>query len=233
MKEPLELLWAGVATCGFAFLFDLRLRDIPLAAAGAVIGWGLFATIAPQASQASGYFAAAAAIGLWAEILAAFMKRPATVFIVCAIIPLVPGGGMYYTMLESVRGDLWRSLRVGFETLQAAGAIAAGLAVSSAISRLLSLRLVARRIAAIGERPKAADWSCNERDAIAPPPTEPGIPISAQLSPRHDLKQAALPQTERPQTEPLAERRLADPLDSPAPEGSEPPRAEKTERGHE
>ena len=53
---------------------------------------------------------------------------------------------MYRTMLESVRGNLMGSLSVGFETLMAAGAIAAGLAVSSAISRLLSLKDLARRI---------------------------------------------------------------------------------------
>jgi uncharacterized membrane protein YjjB (DUF3815 family) len=49
-------------------------------------------------------------------------------------------------MLESVRGNLTGSLNAGFETLQAAGAIAAGLAISSALSRLLSLTQFAQRL---------------------------------------------------------------------------------------
>jgi uncharacterized membrane protein YjjB (DUF3815 family) len=79
-------------------------------------------------------------IGIWAEIIAAIQKRPASVYIACGIIPLVPGGGMYYTMLEYLRGNSWNSLATALTTLQAAGAIAVGLALSGAISRLLSLR---------------------------------------------------------------------------------------------
>lgn len=145
MSAPLELLWAGAATVGFALLFDLRPRDIPLAAAGAMLGWAVYSLARDAGSGTGAYFAAATIIGLWAELSAAIVKRPASIYIVCAILPIVPGGGMYQTMLESVRGSLMGSLTVGFQTLMAAGAIAAGLAVSSAISRLLSLKSLARR----------------------------------------------------------------------------------------
>ncbi len=146
MNNPIELVWAAAATVGFALLFDLRPRDIPLAAVGATLGWGVYAVARDAGTGTAAYFAAATAIGLWAEISGALAKRPASIYIVCAILPIVPGGGMYRTMLESVRGNLMGSLSVGFETLMAAGAIAAGLAVSSAISRLLSLKDLARRI---------------------------------------------------------------------------------------
>ncbi len=142
----LEPLWAAVATGGFAVIFNLRGRDIPLAAAGAALGWAVFAALTRAAgSEAVGYFCAAAAIGLWSETLAAGLRRPATVYMICGIIPLVPGAGMYYTMLEYVRGSAWLAITTGLAALQAAGAIAAGLAVSSAASRLLSLRSLARR----------------------------------------------------------------------------------------
>lgn len=146
MSDPLQLLWAAVATAGFALLFDLRPKELPLAAGGAVLGWLVYSAVGAASSTGASYFAAAAAIGLYAELVAAVGGRPASVYIVCSILPIVPGGGMYYTMLHSVRGDLWGSLRVGFETLQAAGAIAAGLAVSSAVSRLVSLPGLVRRL---------------------------------------------------------------------------------------
>jgi len=143
----LEPIWAGLATAGFAAMFNLRDRDIPLAAAGGALGWAIAAPLqAATLSQAAACCAASVVIGIWAEIVAAIRKRPASVYIACGIIPLVPGGGMYYTMLEYVRGDSAGGLATAFATLGTAGAIAVGLAVSSAVSRLLSLRKVARRI---------------------------------------------------------------------------------------
>jgi len=138
---PLEPLWAALATAGFAVLFDLRGVDLVLAAAGGALGWASSAPlVAANVPRATALFAASAIIGVWAEALAAIRKRPATVYIVCAIIPLVPGGGMYRTMLEYIDGDSWGAFWTGLATLQDAGAIAAGLAVSGAASRLLSRR---------------------------------------------------------------------------------------------
>jgi uncharacterized membrane protein YjjB (DUF3815 family) len=144
---PLEPLWAGLATGGFAVLFNLRGKDIPLAAAGGALGWAVAAPLqAVGLSQASAYLAASMAIGIWAELLAVVRKRPALVYIACGIIPLVPGAGMYYTMLEYVRGNIWNGAATGLATLLAAGAIAVGLAISSAVSRLISLRSMARKL---------------------------------------------------------------------------------------
>ena len=131
---------------GFALLFDCKPRDVPFAAIGAVLGWGVYSLALAAGSPKTAYFAAAAVIGLWAELVAVMLRRPAFIYIVCAIFPIVPGSGMYQTMLKSVEGNLQASLQVGFETLMAAGAIAAGLAVSSAISRLLSLDALGQRL---------------------------------------------------------------------------------------
>jgi uncharacterized membrane protein YjjB (DUF3815 family) len=137
MTHPIELLWAALGTLGFALLFDLRPRDIPIAILGSVLGWGLYSVTLHAGSVAGAYFIAATAIGLCAEVASVLMKRPASLYIIGAILPIVPGSGMYQTMLESVRGNLSGSLAAGFQTLIAAGAIAAGLAVSSALARLL------------------------------------------------------------------------------------------------
>lgn len=143
--NPLELLWAALATAGFAVLFHLRPRDLPLAVAGASLGWWIFSVVRAAGDPAIGYFAAAAAIGFLSELGALIFKKPAFLYMVCSILPLVPGSGMYNTMLQSVRGDFPGSLAIGFATLQAAGAIAAGLAVSSALARILSLAAASRR----------------------------------------------------------------------------------------
>jgi uncharacterized membrane protein YjjB (DUF3815 family) len=157
----LDPLWAGLATAAFALMFNLRGKDVPLAAVGGALGWTVAAPLQTlTGSQAVAYCAASVVIGIWAEIISAIQKRPAAVYIACEIIPLVPGSGMYYTMLEYVKGNSSLSLATGFATLQAAGAIAMGLALSGAVSRLLSLRSLTRRIHSpanrLGEKKKTS-----------------------------------------------------------------------------
>ena len=143
----LDPAWAGLATAAFALLFNLRGKDLPLAAIGGALGWAAATPLqAASGSQEVAYCAASVLIGIWAELVSAVQKRPAAVYIACGIIPLVPGSGMYYTMLEYVKGNSSKGLATGFATLQLAGAIAIGLALSGAASRLLSLRRIAGRI---------------------------------------------------------------------------------------
>lgn len=139
--ELLQLIWALMGTLGFGILFRAPLRDLPLAAIGGSIAWGAF-LLARHISGSEGfaYLAASIAVGLYAEILSGIMKRPATLFILCAIIPLVPGAGTYYTMFYAVSGLGDKAARTGFGTNIAAGGIAAGLAVASALARILWLR---------------------------------------------------------------------------------------------
>jgi uncharacterized membrane protein YjjB (DUF3815 family) len=145
--QILAPLWAGLATVGFALLFNARGWDLPLAAIGGALGWAVAAPIRSiGGSEAFACLAASAAIGVYAEIVASIRRRPASIYVACAIIPLVPGGGMYYTMLEYVRGNELESLSIAGTTLLVAGAIAVGLAVSGAVSRILSLRRLASRL---------------------------------------------------------------------------------------
>jgi uncharacterized membrane protein YjjB (DUF3815 family) len=135
-----QILYALIATAGFAFMFNIRtLKDILFASLGGALSWGMYIGMyALTDSKIFGFFIASVAVGIYAEILAIILKRPATVFIVSAVIPLVPGGGIYYTMTESIRGNIDGTLSFGFETISIAGAIAAGIAIASSLVRLLS-----------------------------------------------------------------------------------------------
>ena len=48
-------------------------------------------------------------------------KRPVTTFLISGLFPLVPGAGMYYTMLAIVHNDLSEALSTGISTLSTAG----------------------------------------------------------------------------------------------------------------
>ena len=71
------------------------------------------------------YFIVALILSVYAEIMARVTKAPATPILACSIIPLVPGGKLYYTTYYFVMGEneLFR------ESLGALLSIAGGLAV--------------------------------------------------------------------------------------------------------
>jgi len=133
MKGP---FFAAAATSGFSVLFGLHSLDIFLASGGAAIGWAVFQTMPSAVSPAFATFIAALAAGFYSEIAGRFRSRPATLYMIASIIPLVPGSGMYYTMLSTLGGDSAKSVELGLATLITAFAIAAGLAVSNAFGRM-------------------------------------------------------------------------------------------------
>lgn len=133
----MDILWAFLSSGAFAVVFNVRGRHVPFAALGGALGWAVYSFFSAAATVSGvSYFLASICIALYAELLAGLLRRPATTYLVCALIPLVPGGGMYYTLASSLAGDLPGTLATGFETLTIAGAIAAGVAIGSAVARL-------------------------------------------------------------------------------------------------
>lgn len=134
----LNSLYAFIASLSFCVLFNIKGTNMWAASLGGGIGWLVYLIFkAYNISSGSAMFFAAICLGIFAEIMARVLKSPVTIFVVPALIPLVPGGGMYYTMLESVQGNVSRSLEIGVETLSNAGALAIGIVLVSSFSNIL------------------------------------------------------------------------------------------------
>ena len=129
MKEILiRLICAFIGSYGFSLLFGLRKRHLLLASLGGLLSFAVCLGVDALAHNA--FFAtllASVFAVFYAEVLARLRKCPATLFVIPAIIPLVPGGSLYYTMSNAIRGDLPEAVTYGRQTLLAALAIAAGL----------------------------------------------------------------------------------------------------------
>jgi uncharacterized membrane protein YjjB (DUF3815 family) len=97
---------------------------------------GLLISIKLQPSEVFSLFLAAMIVSIYSEIMARLYKSPVTIFIICGIIPLVPGGLMYFATLEAVKGNLELSMSKGIQTLFSAGAIAIGIVFVSSISTI-------------------------------------------------------------------------------------------------
>ncbi|NLP29369.1 MAG: threonine/serine exporter [Clostridia bacterium] len=134
----LETLYSMLATLGFGVIFNIRGKNLFFASLGGAIAWFSYMFFQEiNFSITTANFMASIIIGIYSEVMARINKAPVTVYVICSLIPLVPGGGMYYTMFESITGSLDKALKLGVETLSSAGALATGVLLTSSISRLL------------------------------------------------------------------------------------------------
>lgn len=75
----------------------------------------------------------AAAATLYSELMARFVKAPATVFLLPSVIPLVPGGKLYYAMRAMVDGNDVEAGDLGVQTATIAVGLAIGIVLVSLI----------------------------------------------------------------------------------------------------
>ena len=116
---------------------------LPLAALGGAVCWGtyLLAGCATESVFLQS-FAASAATAIWSEAFARVKKTPAQQYLIIGLIPLVPGGTLYYAMSALVRQDWAQAQLYGYRVSVFVLGIAAG--VSLTLS-LLDMLLNARR----------------------------------------------------------------------------------------
>lgn len=134
----LQIICAFIATLGFGILFNVRDKNLFFASLGGALGWlAYLISMNINSSVMLSTFIASLVISIYAEIFSRVLKNPVTMFLICALIPLAPGSGMYYTILAAVQGDIMQSLNKGIETLSVAGLIALGIITVSTLSRLI------------------------------------------------------------------------------------------------
>jgi uncharacterized membrane protein YjjB (DUF3815 family) len=92
-------------------------------------------------------FISAIIISMYSEIFARYLKTPVTTLVVCALIPLVPGAGMYYTMYETILGNISAAATLGLNTISIAGALALGVIFVSTITKqVTNLKIVKEKL---------------------------------------------------------------------------------------
>lgn len=151
MAGLIQCVCAFLACIGFGFLFNVRGRMIVTTALGGALGWFIYVLCDFLDSDIPRYFAAAVVISIYAEIMARVDKVPVIVYLIIALLPLVPGGGMYYTMDYWLRGDQEAFVNTGSHTIMIAGAIALGIVLVSSLMRLWKIIHRQRKWRRIGE----------------------------------------------------------------------------------
>jgi len=139
MSGLIQILAALAGSCGFALLYNHKKWNILFATLGGGLTWGVYLLCALFTEDVfvlnliSSLFAA-----LYSEVMARIRKAPVTAFVMNSIIPLVPGGSLYYAMryLITEQNDL--AVSSGLDALLAAGGIAVGIVIVSVIFKYVT-----------------------------------------------------------------------------------------------
>ena len=142
----LPCVYTFFACIGFCLLFNIHGAGMFICAGGGALGWLCYLLTAPLVhSDIIQSFFAALAISAWSELMARLRKCPVTSYLLVALFPLVPGGGIYYTMEHAMNGETDLFLDSLLHTLGLAGALAAGVLMVSSLMRLYILSQERRR----------------------------------------------------------------------------------------
>ena len=133
-----QSIFAFFATLGFGILFNIKGQKLFYTGLGGGLSW--FISLICQGfgfNINASFFISSIIFSLYSEIMARILRTPVTTLIICALIPLVPGGGMYYTMYEAINGNILESITLGLNTLSSAGSLALGILFVSTLTRLI------------------------------------------------------------------------------------------------
>lgn len=131
----IQILTSFFGSLGFGVLFHVRGRKLLFSSLGGLIAWALFLLLGCWIpSEILRYFFVSVLISVYSEILARLCKTPATTFSVLSLIPLIPGGSLYYTMTYALQGSE-EFFSKALHTLGLASALSVGLLLVTAVVR--------------------------------------------------------------------------------------------------
>ena len=140
----LHFIFAFMSTIGFAVYMNCPKDQIIPCGITGTVGWIIYYFLNIQLeSIIFANFIAALAVTVMSDKFARKLKKPAILFILPGIIPLVPGLGLYNTMLYLVQGDYTLAISKGMDTLLVSGAIALALLVN--VSLVKTFRFFRRK----------------------------------------------------------------------------------------
>ncbi|MCM1990815.1 threonine/serine exporter family protein [Oceanirhabdus seepicola] len=136
-----EVLLAIVASLGFGIQFNIQKKHLLTASLSGGISWLFYSLLlSVDFNNTFALFIGSALMSLYSEVMARKAKTPATAFIVCGMIPLVPGGGMYRTVYQYVNHEYDRAVTTGINTLTEAVTIAIGIVFIYSIFRMINMK---------------------------------------------------------------------------------------------
>jgi len=135
----MQFIWAFLAILGFSIRSNLKGIRILFTALSGGLCWAFYLIILYYSkSMLFSVFVAIILVCIYSEIVAPRLKTPVSVFVTCAIIPLVPGRGLFNSMQLYIAGDNLHASKAILQTLLIAGTISIAIAIVSSVTNLIN-----------------------------------------------------------------------------------------------
>ena len=132
----MQILAGAAGSIGFAILYNVRGRALAFALLGGALGWTVYLLTGGRSPHdLPNYLYAAMSVALYSEVLARLLKTPVSAMLAPSVIPMIPGGSLYYTMASCLRGDYADFTRRGLYTIMIAAMLALGVMSVMVVTR--------------------------------------------------------------------------------------------------
>lgn len=122
-----QILAAVLGTVGFSIMFSVPREYYPLCGLVGGAGWLIYCLVLPYFAAPGATLAAAVLVVFLSRLFAVWRRCPVTIFLVPGIIPLVPGGDIYWMAYYIVTDQMELASEKGFEAVKIAVAIVLGI----------------------------------------------------------------------------------------------------------
>lgn len=135
MKAALiQILMGAIGTLGFSIYFRVSERNVAAATFGGALGWGVYLLCFHLWGNVfAANVVATAVVYFWSVAMARVLKAPSNTYLIPGIIPLLPGGPLYYTMAGLVDGDRALFIKNGTTTILVTFGMVTGMVAAAVV----------------------------------------------------------------------------------------------------
>jgi len=138
----MQVCFGAIAILGFSIRSNIKGSILIFTSLGGALCWGLYLMfLAGTSSLLLSIFLSAAIVCIYGELMARAYKVPVSVFVICGIIPLVPGSGLYYSMIAYIEGNTIEAMTKMGQTIMIAGTISVAIASVSSLANIFTKML--------------------------------------------------------------------------------------------
>lgn len=147
MRLFIEFLVSFCSVIAFTYFFNTPKDTMFLGGLLGGLSWVIFKlALTYNNSYLFAGFLASLFIGISSEISAIIFKHAATMYILPALLPLVPGAGTYYSMYYAINGDTVNMKIATMQTIYLIISLAIGIVASSTFARLYKFHSKNRKL---------------------------------------------------------------------------------------
>lgn len=142
MKDFLSVIvqsiMAFLGSLGFSLIFNVKRRHVVIASLGGMFTWMAYFVCKNMGNNILlSTVIASAFAAAYSMVTAVRKKAPANQFLIIALIPLIPGAPLFYTMISTVQSEWQQSSHYGQELIQFVLGLAIGISLVWGIEKVI------------------------------------------------------------------------------------------------